>query len=394
MDDVYSIVNNKKITILVALDLSAAFDTLDIETIMKRLRCTFGISGQALDWIGSYLNDRSQYVKVDSESSELFQNKYGVPQGSCLGPMIFALYVAPILNVISSQNVQCHQYADDTQLYVGISAPNGPLPSTVLDECTTEVQNWFLQNGLCLNPLKSEVLIIGTGYQLRKIDPTSPILVAGCPIIPSSEIKSLGVTIDQQLNFKSHVDKVCKAAYFHIRALSHVKHSLPPDTLRTIAVSIVGSRLDYCNALLVGTSSTNIAKLQRVQNTLARVVTGTSRYSHITPVLKSLHWLPIKQRIEHKLASMTFRVRQHHEPAYLDSLLKDYIPPRLLRSSDLDLLTSLPTKNVLALVSKSAFSHIVPTLWNNIPLVIRRLNSADEFKKKLKTHLFRSYYCN
>ena len=140
-----------------ALDLSAAFDTLDFSTILQRLQFTFGISGMALDWVRTYLVGRTQYVKIGDTESGTTEARYGVPQGSCLGPFIFSLYVAPIINVISAhKDLMSHQYADDTQLCIGITAVDHNDGSSLmsLDRCTSAVQEWFLQNGLCLNPTK------------------------------------------------------------------------------------------------------------------------------------------------------------------------------------------------------------------------------------------------
>ena len=118
--------------------------------------------------------------------------------------------------------------------------------------------------------------------------------VAGAPIAISKHIKSLGVTLDGKLSFDKHVDNVCRGCYFHIRALRHVRSAMSRDTANMVACAIVSSRLDYRNSVLAGMSSANLDRLQRVQNTLARVVTETRRRGHITPVLAGLHWLPVQ----------------------------------------------------------------------------------------------------
>ena len=152
-------------------------------------------------------------------------------------------------------------------------------------------------------------------------------------IKPSTVVKSLGVTLDGGLTFDQHIANVCKASYFHIRALRHVRKSLPDDVAKTVACSIVGSRIDYCNALLVGMSDSNFAKLQRVQNTLARVVLGLRKFEHITPALIELHWLAVKQRVTFKLAILTMKTIHSGQPTYLRDLVNAYEPVRTLRSS-------------------------------------------------------------
>jgi hypothetical protein len=141
---------------------------------------------------------------------------------------------------------------------------------------------------------RSPTYLFTVGRGRERTDDLDTILISDARIQQSSTIKSLGVTLDQQLTFDQQVDKVCKACYFHIRALRHVRPSLPDDVTRTIACSIVNSRLDYSNSLLSGTSASNLAKLQRVQNTLARVVLRRGKYDHISSALTELHWLPVR----------------------------------------------------------------------------------------------------
>ena len=127
-NDIMETIDSGKITILTALDMSAAFDTLDHITLLHKLHHTFGQSGYVIFWIRSYLTDRSSFVKIDSSSSPSTTILTGVPQGSVLGPLLFVLFISPIANVINSdqsnQNsiVSFPKYADDTQLYIGTNS--------------------------------------------------------------------------------------------------------------------------------------------------------------------------------------------------------------------------------------------------------------------------------
>ena len=161
------------------------------------------------------------------------------------------------------------------------------------------------------------------------------------------------------MSFDRQVSETCKASYFHIRALRHIRPSLTTEACKTIAAAIVGSRLDYCNSLLAGTSVSNLAHLQLVQNTLARVVTEKSRFCHITPVLSELHWLPIRHRINFKIATITFKVLQFQQPSYLAALIPRYAPTRSLRSSSLWL--CIPTRKTE--MAKSNHFHLLPRVF-------------------------------
>jgi len=158
-----------------------------------------------------------------------------------------------------------------------------------------------------LNPDKSEAIIIGTGARQRSEGSLEVIDLGNVHIQPSESIRSLGVVIDNTLSFDAYVNSVCKAVNYHAKALRHIRKSVTTDVALTIASTMVGSRLDYCNAILHGTSKSNIQKLQRAQNCIARIVTGTRRSEHITPVLARLHWLKIAERTEYKVALLTFK---------------------------------------------------------------------------------------
>jgi len=145
--------------LLIGLDLSAAFDTVCHSTaVTKRLQTEFGVSGTALTWIQSYLQDRTQFVKLGQHRSSETTLEVGVPQGSVLGPLLFAVYCSPDADVIASHGVRRHQYADDLTMRVDNTAAG----LSILAACTTDVKQWCMQNGIQLNPDKSEALFMGT----------------------------------------------------------------------------------------------------------------------------------------------------------------------------------------------------------------------------------------
>ena len=149
VNDVYCAVGNHSQTLLVALDLSAAFDTIDKSTLLTRLKGVFGIRGVSLEWISSYLADRMQFVSIGNARSPPQDCTFGVPQGSVLGPVLFTLFLSPLANVISSFGIDHHQYADDMQLYVSLSLKNAVAQINRLSECTTAVYgyccwHWFI----------------------------------------------------------------------------------------------------------------------------------------------------------------------------------------------------------------------------------------------------------
>ena len=186
------------------------------------------------------------------------------------------------------------------------------------------------------------------------------------------------------MSFDKQVSETCKACFFHIRALRHIRPSLTTEASKTIAAAIVGSRLDFCNSLLAGTSVSNLTRLQRVQNTLARVVAQKPRFCHITLVLSDLHWLSVRHRISFKIATVTFRVLQFQQPSYLASLIPRYVPARALRSSS-SLSICVPPRKTTMAASKS-FSSVASNIWNALPNHLASIPTLPAFRRALKHH--------
>ncbi len=207
----------------------------------------------------------------------------------------------------------------------------------------------------------------------------------GCPVT-SSTVKNLGVILDSNLSFEKHISNVTKTAFFHLRNIAKLWNMLPVSDAEKLVHAFMTSRLDYCNALLGGCPASSINKLQVVQNAAARVLTRSRKYDHITPILQSLHWLPIKFRIIYKILLLAYKALNGLAPAYLTNLLSRYNPSRSLRSQNSGLL-------VVPRIAKStkggrAFSYLAPKLWNSLPDNVRGSDTLSPFKSRLKTHLF------
>ena len=131
---------------------------------------------------------------------------------------------------------------------------------------------------------------------------------------------------------------VCKSSFIHIRNLGRIKKFVDSSSLECLVHAFITTKLDYCNSLLCGAPSTLINKLQRIQNIVARIISGQGRCEHITPVLKSLHWLPVQQRIKFKTLVLVYKAVNNLAPVYLRELLHPHVPCRGLRSSEKNLL--------------------------------------------------------
>ena len=171
-----------------------------------------------------------------------------------------------------------------------------------------EIGEWSRTNLLKLNDHKTDVIVFGTKQKLPTLKDFR-ITVGDTTRIPSSKVRHLGVVFDPSISMTSHISTICRTAYMHLHNISHIRRYLTIDATKALVHAFVTSRLDYWNALLIGLPRDQINKLQRIQNMAARVITFTPRRDHniITPVLKDLHWLPVKCRIEYKIPLHVYR---------------------------------------------------------------------------------------
>jgi hypothetical protein len=211
--------------------------------------------------------------------------------------------------------------------------------------CLSSLQYWFSHNGLALNADRSEPILFGTRPRSHSYRAVSSVNVADATVPLTNHVKLLGVTLDSHLTFDKHVNLLSKTCFYHIRAFRHIRPAINTNLAKLVACALVGSRLDYCNSALYGASKHNIRRLQRIQNSVARVVVGSTTYSSsgATATLRRLHWLPIEWRIQHKIATLAFKARSAAAPHYLCDLISVSVhaPPRLLHSYVPSLLTVL-----------------------------------------------------
>ena len=312
---------------------------------------------------------------------------FGVLQGSTLGPFLYLLYTAPLGDILREYGVRFHMYADDTQLYMSFKSSitsDIERSRSILESCVCAIERWMLHNNLKLNSDKTELLILHAKH--RPAPPLDSMNIGDLVISSSKSYINIGVTFVNHTNFGEHIKNICRVAFYHIRNIAKIRKFLSYDTAKTLMHAFVTSRIDSCNALLFGLPNFLIQRLQYVLNSAARVIARSRKFDHITPLLIELHWLPVEQGIIFKILLFTFKVSL--APSYLSELLEPYFPRRMLRSST-QLLLHEPKFNLKTYGSR-AFSVCAPRLWNSFPLEIRRCDSIDTFKKKLKTHLFKS----
>ena len=388
-DDILKAVDNKKCVLLVLLDLSAAFDTIDHDTLIRTLAEKIGLCGTALKWFQDYLSDRVQSVLVDGVESDIFNILFGVPQGSVLGPILFIIYTSPLGDIFRRHGVSYHLYADDTQIYISFTCNKVDEAFANMENCIADIKDWMTLNLLKLNAEKTEVIVIGSKAQLKGLS-LGQIKIGTDSVTPTASARNIGVVFDSSLSMDQHVTNICKSAWHHLRELGKIRQYLDSKSAQLLIHSYVTSRLDNFNSLLFGLPQYEIDRLQRIQNAAARVVALAKKFDHITPVLKELHWLPITQRINFKILLLTFKALHNMAPTYITDLLKVSNNPRALRSNSKFLLVAPKTKYVK--YGDCSFSYAAPLLWNNLPDSCRMAPTCEIFKNRIKTFLFKQAY--
>ena len=391
-NDVMLALDKKLDVVLVLLDLSAAFDTIDHDILLRRLHSRFGFSGLALQWIKSYLHDRIQKVCIKgSMASEGSPLEFGVPQGSILGPLLFSLYISPLEDIVEKHGCCSILYADDTQIYITC---DGSSSISSIENCITEIKRWMSCNFLALNDEKTEVIRFSSKFIKQNVSASVPVKVGDTEIAPSNAVRNLGVLFDSEALMSSQVSSICKASFYALYRLGKIRKYLDQRTAEKLVHAFVSSRLDYCNSLLSGLPAHQLNRLQRVQNCAARLIYGTrARLSlHITPILHELHWLPVTQRIIFKIVCIVFKcIHSPDLPVYLKELVSIRRSEHRLRSTHTNLL-AVPSGKTTKTYGDRAFSVNAPLLWNRLPVELRLSGSYEVFKGHLKTYLFRKHF--
>ncbi|KAL9971605.1 hypothetical protein ACROYT_G017789 [Oculina patagonica] len=223
-NDILLNMNKQHVTLLVLLDLSAAFDTVDHDILLKALKKR-RLGGRAFEWFRSYLSGRCQRILVRGCQSESFYLNCGVPQGSCLGPLLFTIYTSSLLDVIQDFLPSVHCYADDTQLYISFSPADETGHSdaiAAIERCIQVIRSWMHDNKLLLNEDKTEFLLIGTKQQLAKVN-ISHITVGNANIAPQSPVQNLGVWLDSNLSMVDHITKTSSSAFYHLYNIRRIR---------------------------------------------------------------------------------------------------------------------------------------------------------------------------
>ena len=327
---------------------------------------------------------------VAGKQSDVFPLEFGVPQGSIIGPKAFIMYSQPVAQIIRFHGIKFHIYADDIQLYITFN-PQIPGEAAVatyrLTSCVADIRRWMTENKLKLNDSKTEFFISASQKNMSKLSHIN-IRIGNETISPSNTIKNLGVTFDPSMTMSSHITSLCQSINFNLRNISRIRRFIDKESCAHAMRALILSRLDYANSLLAGCRGSDITRLQRLQNRAARIIFQVPCRHSSSPLLQSLHWLPIEKRIIFKILLYVYKSLHGLTPTYLSDSISLHKPSRQGLRSAMDATRLMVPPRSRRMVGERAFPICAPKLWNDLPSTIRSASSPQTFKRQLKTQLF------
>ena len=368
-------------TIMLFLDLSAAFDTIDHDIMLTILSDEIGITGVALEWFRSFLVGRTQRVRVENEVSEKLEVLFGTPQGSVLGPKLFSIYGRTQPKVLQSCQFKASSFADDSNgmkkfaLSFQYSVIKDDVP-----KCMKMITRWMNKMFLKINPDKTEILLLYPEWMEDSVIVRGVIIDEQC-IRFSKYVKNVGLWLDGNLNFDHHVNKIVAHCYKLLKDVGRVRSVLSRKHTEMLVHAVTSSRLDYCNSVLFKMNKSNLNKLQKVQNSAARIVVRKRRRESISATLNELHWLRVESRIIFKILLLVHKYVRGKCPSNLQMPYKQF---NCRPNDDLMLLEpACKTK-----YGRRRFTHAAPRLWNALDVTVRKTEKIETFKTMVKTLLF------
>ena len=379
-ENIYANINNGLYTGVIALDLKKAFDTVNFEILLDKLKF-YGLDNNSLRFMSSYLSNRKQYVNIDGcKSSEEVINT-GVPQGSILGPLLFIIYINDIPSVVSKSSINI--YADDTAIYFANANLN--IVQETLQHDMNNIYSWLKTNKLSLNLSKTVCMIITTRQMVTKNgSPNVEIKLDDCTIENVNVFKYLGLHMDRYVNFDIHINEMCKKISRAIGVFKYACKFVPLNTRKMLYYSFIHTYFEYCATLWCNTSQHNLNRLQILQNRAMRIVLRCHSRTHIHDMLESLNLMNIRKNCKFQTCILMYKMQNNLLPRYLNFTSEFTQPHNYNLRSTTDEKLYVNRNHINSLTVNGAL------LWNAIPINIRHSTNIVSFKAGLKTFIWDS----
>ena len=364
-----------KVSGVVLLDLSVAFDLVEPDLFLKKLGI-YGIEKDFLHWIRSYLTGRQQAVWIDHILSGFETTDVGVPQGSNLGPLFFLVFFNDL-----PDTVECNvdNYADDTTLTE--AARTVDETGVNLSRSCETVSTWMRSNRMKLNPEKTHILTIGTKERLNVIPHTVKVTMDDVQLEegPEGSELLLGCQIQANMKWKSQVEVLTKKLRKRLTGIRNLKFILPFQLRKTVSEGLFNSVLVYCLPLFGGCEAGHLRDIQVLQNKAAQVVCHAPPRAHRAAMYDKLGWLTVSQLVYYHSLLTVFKIRKSGEPEYLARKLNHE-----------NRLQKIIIPNTGLSLAKRSFFYRAAQQWNLLPTSVRNINQVGTFKKELREWILKN----
>ena len=382
--DIQTAIDDKKLTILILLDFSKAFDSIIHSILFNKLK-SLSFSNSSISWFQSFLSQRTQAVSIPNQPlSAYLPLSSGVAQGSSMSPLLFSSYI----NDLNDSIIHCshHLYADDSQIYLSFSPAELLVAFAKIQEDLDRISAWANLNGLRLNAAKTQAILIGSKPLLRSHTNFPSLYLNNHPITFYPFVKNLGFLIDQTLSWNHHISHISRRAISTLKLFHHFRHLLPQNTRRLIVSSLIFPHFDYSCVVYDGLSVELRDRLKRLMNCFVRFVIGTPRRSRVSHHYTELGWLFPSLRRQYFLGTFLYQIITDHRPSYAYNLLqfKSSIHSLTTRSRPSDLY--IPSHRSASF--QNSFIARSVNFWNSLPIKIRHAPSLYTFKNLLFQFLF------
>jgi len=372
-DSIREAVSPSSFCVLLSLDSTKAFDSIDPYLLDQKLFSRYRFSKSACALISSYMTGRKQYVCFNGLNSRVLETHGGVPQGSILGPILFMAYINDFVDCLDRTSCKPFIFADDIQLLFFGDVRSLETAETSINNCLGDVQRWMDRNSLKLNSAKTKAMLFKSP---RAVEFNLNLYIQNEAVEFVSKLKCLGIYIDNQLNFESHINHLQSSIRFTIKRLHCLNITLPLRIKQNLAHSLLLSRLLYGIEVYSGTSRGNLEKIKILFNSVTRYVYNISLYDHVSEKTKELLSCSVQDFINQRLLFSFYKIISTHTPR---SIAEKFVFSRSLRNPQ------LISPVIFSNLFENSFLVRIVRLWNNLPRDLRHFNcSTNVFKQKLK----------
>lgn len=374
---------SNKHTIGIFLDLTKAFDVLDHKILIKKLNY-YGFKGLPLKWLKSYLENRKQFTIVNNLQSGLKYVKYGVPQGSILGPLLFLLYINDLPN--TSKFLEFIIFADDTNIIASHTNYNELMKKTNSE--LNKLENWFKINKLALNLTKTNYIKFNPKSKLAFLN-SEQLIMGGKNILQVTSTKFLGIIVTQNLSWKENSEQLANKLSKNINIIRHIKQYLEPNALHKLYFCLIHPHLTYGNIIWGNNYDTVIGKIQILQNKSVRLIFKGPDHTNTSALYKKFNILNIRNIFKFQSSIFIFKHTNKLLPSFYYATEFFETPQsnstRQLRNQNN---LYLPFANTNRRLFTIKFSG--PRIWNALPSQLKQINNINIFKINLKKFLLQT----